>query len=96
VLVCQHGQLARLDRVVDEQRFNLRSPPLDLGIRSHPAVPANSIEGHINIELINWPFLQEHRGSNAGLDLAIERGWPRRHESGTYLKFTDSGAALFA
>jgi hypothetical protein len=61
---------------------------------------ANSIEGHINIELINWPFLQEHRGSpaeyKAGLDLAIERGWLRRHESGTYLKFTDSGAALFA
>ena len=54
----------------------------------------------IHIELINWPFLQEHRGTpaeyKAGLDLAIERGWLRRHESGTYLKFTDSGAALFA
>jgi hypothetical protein len=35
--------------------------------------------GGIRIELINWPFLQEHRGSpaeyKAGLDLAIERGW---------------------
>jgi hypothetical protein len=27
---------------------------------------------------------------------AIELGWLWRHESGTYLKFTDSGAALFA
>jgi hypothetical protein len=39
---------------------------------------ANSIElvqdGRIHIELINWPFLQEHRGSpaeyKAGLDFA--------------------------
>jgi hypothetical protein len=30
------------------------------------------------------------------LDLCIERGWQWLHESGTYLKFTDSGAALFA
>ena len=46
---------------------------------------ANSVEpvrdGRIHIELINWPFLQEHRGSpaeyTAGLDLAIARmaGW---------------------
>jgi hypothetical protein len=65
---------------------------------------ANSVEpvqdGRIHIELINWPFLQEHRGSpaeyKAGLDLAIARGWLWKHESGTYLKFTDSGAALFA
>jgi hypothetical protein len=43
---------------------------------------ANSIEpaqdGRIFIELINWPFLSEHKGSpaeyKAGLDLAIERG----------------------
>ena len=65
---------------------------------------ANSIEpvqdGRIHIELINWPFLHELRGSPAkyktGLDLAIERGWLWLHESGTYLKFTDSGAVLFA
>ena len=43
---------------------------------------ANSIEpaqeGRIFIELINWPFHSEHKGSpaeyKAGLDLAIERG----------------------
>jgi hypothetical protein len=65
---------------------------------------ANSVEpvqdGRIHIEKINGPFLYEHRGSppeyKAGLDLAIERGWLWLHESGTYLKFTDSGAVLFA
>ena len=35
-------------------------------------------DGRIHIELINWPFLQEHRGNpaeyKAGLDFAIERG----------------------
>ena len=44
---------------------------------------ANSVEpvqdGRIHIELINWPFLHELRGSpaeyKAGLDFAIERGW---------------------
>jgi hypothetical protein len=54
---------------------------------------ANSVEpvqdGRIHIELINWPFLQEHRGTpaqyKAGLDLAIERGWLWLHESGTQL-----------
>ena len=42
---------------------------------------ANSIEpaqdGRIFIELINWPFLSEHKGTpaeyKAGLDLAIAR-----------------------
>jgi hypothetical protein len=32
----------------------------------------------------------------AGIERAIARGWLSRHESGTYVKFTDSGAALFA
>jgi len=32
----------------------------------------------------------------AGLKLAIERGWLWMHESGTYVKITDAGAALFA
>jgi len=60
----------------------------------------NSVEsvqdGRIHIELINWPFLHEHRGSpaeyKAGLDLAIDRGWLWLHESGTYVKFTQAGA----
>jgi hypothetical protein len=65
---------------------------------------ANSIEpaqdGRIFIELINWPFLSEHKGSpteyKAGLELAIARGWLVLHESGTYVKFTQAGAELFA
>jgi hypothetical protein len=65
---------------------------------------ANSIEavqdGRIYIELVNAPFLYEHKASpaeyKAGLDLAIERGWLVLHESGTYVKFTQTGAELFA
>jgi hypothetical protein len=65
---------------------------------------ANSVEpvqdGRIHIELINGPFLYELRGSpaeyKAGLDFAIERGWLWKHESGTYVKFTQAGAELFA
>jgi hypothetical protein len=65
---------------------------------------ANAVEpvqdGRIFIELINGPFLFEHRGSpaeyGAGLNLAIERGWLWKHESGTYVKLTQEGADLFA
>jgi hypothetical protein len=64
---------------------------------------ANDVEaaqdGRIFIERVNEPFLaaggsgQEFR---AGVERAIALGWIWRHESGTYLKFTDRGAALFA
>jgi hypothetical protein len=65
---------------------------------------ANSIEAvqddRIFIELINWPFLSEQKGSpaeyKAGLEAAIRRGWLVLHESGTYVKFTQAGAELFA
>jgi hypothetical protein len=65
---------------------------------------ANTIEavqdGRIHIERINGPFIYELKGSpaeySAGLKLAIERGWLWLHESGTYVKFTKAGAALFA
>ena len=65
---------------------------------------ANSIEavqdGRIFIELINWPFLSELKGTpaeyKAGLDLAIKHGWLWLHESGTYVKFMPAGAELFA
>jgi hypothetical protein len=65
---------------------------------------ANSVEpvqdGRIHVELINWPFLHELRGTpaeyKARLDFAIERGWLWKHESGTSVKFTQVGAALFA
>jgi hypothetical protein len=35
-------------------------------------------------------------GYSAGLKLAIERDWLRLHESGTYVKFTQTWAELFA
>ena len=48
-------------------------------------------DGRIHIEKINWPFLSELKGSpaeyGAGLNLAIERGWPWLHERG-YLRKT--------
>ena len=53
----------------------------------------------IAIELINLPFLRtggsvdEYR---AGIERAIENGWLVRHESGTFVKFTQAGADLFA
>jgi hypothetical protein len=57
-------------------------------------------DGRIYIEKINWPFLSELKGSpaeyKAGLDLALAKGWLWLHESGTYVKLTEAGAALFA
>jgi hypothetical protein len=58
-------------------------------------------DGRIYIEKINGPFLFELKGTpaeyKAGLDRAIEKGWlVVLHESGTYVRFTDAGAALFA
>ena len=65
---------------------------------------ANSVEpiqdGRIFIELLNAPMLYDLKATPAeyaaGLDLAIERGWLLRHESGTYMRFTQAGADLFA
>ena len=57
-------------------------------------------DGRIYIELINGPFLFREKGTpdeyKAGLDLAIERGWLVLHESGTFVRFTQGGAELFA
>ena len=65
---------------------------------------ANAIEpvqdGRIYIEKINGPFIYEMKGTpaeyKAGLDRAIANGWLWLHESGTFVKFTEAGAALFA
>jgi hypothetical protein len=56
-------------------------------------------DGRIYVELINAEFLKAGGTPDqfrAALDRAITKGWLDRHESGTYMKFTDSGAALFA
>jgi hypothetical protein len=57
-------------------------------------------DGRIHIEKINAPFLYKERGTpteyKAGLDLAVGRGWLVLHESGTFVRFTQAGAELFA
>ena len=56
-------------------------------------------DGRIYIERVNAPFLAVGGNGDdfrAGIERAIALGWLWRHESGTYVKFTDSGAALFA
>jgi len=57
-------------------------------------------DGRIYIEKINGPFLYQLKGTpaeyKAGLERAIANGWLWLHESGTYVKFTEAGAAMFA
>jgi len=54
---------------------------------------ANGVEaaqdGRIHIEKISGPFLYQLKGTPAD-------GWLWLHDSGTYVKFTDTGAQLFA
>ena len=64
---------------------------------------ANGVEavqdGRIYIERVNAPFLAVGGTGDdfrAGIERVIALGWLWLHESGTYVKFTDSGAALFA
>jgi hypothetical protein len=58
------------------------------------------MDGRLLVERINGPFLYEHKGSpaeyGAGINRAIEKGWLVMHESGTFLRFTQAGADLFA
>jgi len=57
-------------------------------------------DGRIHIEKINGPMLFQLKATpaeyKAGLDRAIEKGWLVLHESGTFVKFTQAGADLFA
>jgi hypothetical protein len=65
---------------------------------------ANSVQvvqdGRIHIEKINGPMLFELKATpaeyKAGLDRAIAEGWLELHESGTFVRFTQAGADLFA
>ena len=64
---------------------------------------ANGVEavqdGRIYIERVNKPFLAAGGSADqfrTGIERAIALGWLWRHESGTYVKFTEAGAALFA
>jgi hypothetical protein len=53
-----------------------------------------------SIEKINGPFLSGDEGTPAeyaaGLARAISLGWLEIHDSGTFVKLTQSGADLFA
>ena len=57
-------------------------------------------DGRIHIEKINGPFLYQLKGTpaeyKAGLERAIANGWLWLHESGTFVRFTEAGAAMFA
>jgi len=54
-------------------------------------------DGRIYIAEVKEPFLSEHEGApaeyDAGLKLAIERGWLHLHESGTFIRLTNAGAS---
>jgi hypothetical protein len=57
-------------------------------------------DGRIYIEKINAPMLFDLKATpaeyKAGLKRAVERGWLALHESGTFVRFTQAGADLFA
>jgi hypothetical protein len=65
---------------------------------------ANSVEavqdGRIYIELINFPMLFELKATpaeyKAGLHYAVAQGWLELDRSGTFVRFTQAGADLFA
>ena len=58
------------------------------------------MDGRILIERLNGAMLYQHKATpaeyKAGLNRAIERGWLELHESGTFVRFTQAGADLFA
>jgi hypothetical protein len=89
----------------------IRKTRLPHDVAPSPAVAARKLleianateavqDGRIHIEKINGPFLFKEGGTpeeyGAGLDHAIAKGWLWKHESGTYVKFTQAGAELFA
>ena len=55
-------------------------------------------DGRIYIEKLNGPFLFSDQGTPAEYTAGLERavGWLHLHESGTFVRLTQSGADLFA
>ncbi|RXG90802.1 hypothetical protein [Bradyrhizobium zhanjiangense] len=55
-------------------------------------------DGRIHIEKINAPFLYALRASgeefDAGIKMAVERGWLELHESGTYVRLLKAEATI--
>jgi hypothetical protein len=89
---------------MNKTKFITARPFADAGTAARKLIEiANDVEamqdGRIYIERVNAPFLAAGGTADdfrAGIERAIALGWLWRHESGTYLKFTDTGAALFA
>ena len=86
------------------KKFVANRPFADPDVAARKIVEiANDVDavqnGRIYIERVNAPFLAAGGSGDdfrAGIERAIALGWLWLHESGTYVKFTDSGAALFA
>ena len=86
------------------KKFVAERPLTDPDVAARKIVEiANDVEavqnGRIYIERVNAPFLAVGGTGDdfrAGIERAIALGWLWLHESGTYMKFTDAGAALFA
>jgi hypothetical protein len=98
-----HPELTFMSRAGLQHEIHPGSPLADPDLAARKLVKiANGVEavqdGRIYIERVNAPFLA---AGSSGEDFrarilrAIANGWLWRHESGTYVKFTDSGAALF-
>ena len=85
-------------------KFVEKKPLADPDVAARKLVEiANSVEpvhdARIYIELINLPFLRAGGTPHqyrAALKRAIDKGWFELHESGTYVRFTQAGAELFA
>ena len=91
---------------VTEAGLKALEAPASRGAWSHSADEADLTDGvetvqdgRIYIERENAPFLAAGGSGDdfrTGIERAIALGWLWLHESGTYVKFTDSGVALFA
>jgi len=99
------GALKRTRKIWRRHEIRGRPPYTDPEVAARKIVElANEFEqtqdGRIYIERINGPFLFQLKGTpaeyKAGLHLAIAKGWLVLHESGTFVKFTQAGADLFA
>jgi hypothetical protein len=86
-------------------KFKEHRPYADAEVAARKIIQiANTVEviqeGRIYIEKINGPMIYVERATpaeyRAGLLRAITNGWLELHESGTYVKFTQAGAELFA
>jgi hypothetical protein len=81
-----------------------RKPLADLDAAARKLVEiANDVEavqdGRIYIERVNEPFLAAGGSGEqfrAGIERAVALGWLWRHEGGTYVRFTEKGAEMFA